>query len=198
MCLCVWSNLTEKNGVITCQHGHKECHANTIQGCAQSLYPDQKQWFSFIVCVEKARDPLAAGKRCAKASKMSWNSIEECAIGSKGKQILAANARRTLDLNPPNRYVPWITINGQVRRTHTLWLSLLQPPPNAAQQPCRSTARGVIRQAAQRSVAANDDEGGRAATRHSLGIRLSQRSLPPLPLAADDECLGDLDAHAAS
>lgn len=105
--------------MITCQHGHKECHANTIQGCAQSLYPDQKQWFAFIVCVEKARDPLAAGKRCAKASGMSWNSIEECAIGSKGKQILATNARRTLDLSPPNRYVPWITINGQVSRART-------------------------------------------------------------------------------
>jgi len=106
----------EKNGVITCQHGPKECHANTIQGCAQELYPDQKQHFSFIVCVEKARDPLAAGKRCAKSSGMSWNDIEECAIGAQGKKILARNAHRTLNLSPPNRYVPWITVNGRVRQ----------------------------------------------------------------------------------
>jgi interferon gamma-inducible protein 30 len=108
-----FGNGSEKNGVISCQHGARECHANTLQGCAQSLYPTQSQWFAFIVCMEKTTDPLGAAPRCAKAHGMSWTKIERCAKGDDGRKILFANARRTLDLSPPNKYVPWITVNGQ-------------------------------------------------------------------------------------
>jgi len=108
-----FGNGDENDGVITCQHGERECHANTLQGCAQHFYPSQFSWFPFIVCMESQDDPLVAAKSCAKTNKMDWQKLENCAKGEQGKKILYKNARKTLDLNPPNKYVPWLTVNGQ-------------------------------------------------------------------------------------
>lgn len=75
-----FGNGSENGGVITCQHGAKECHANTLQGCAMVHYPKTKQWFGFIVCMEKQTDPLHAAKWCAGKHKIDFNKIEACAM----------------------------------------------------------------------------------------------------------------------
>jgi len=106
-----FGNGHERDGLISCQHGARECEANTIQGCAQRHYPSSDRWFPFILCMERASDPLAAGKACAKRVKMSWSKIESCAKGAEGRAILLSNARRTFATQ--NRYVPWLVINGQ-------------------------------------------------------------------------------------
>ena len=108
-----FGNGQEKGGVLTCQHGARECQANTVQACAQSLYPSQNQWFAFIVCMEKQRDPLRAGLACANMHGMDYARISACASGPQGAALLMKNARRTLDLEPTNKYVPWITVNNQ-------------------------------------------------------------------------------------
>lgn len=108
-----FGNGQEKGGVISCQHGARECQANTIQACAQEIYPTQSQWFAFIVCMEKQRDPVKAGAVCARAHAMNYQRIAACAAGPQGAALLMKNARRTLDLQPTNLYVPWLTVNSQ-------------------------------------------------------------------------------------
>jgi interferon gamma-inducible protein 30 len=108
-----FGNGEEKNGRVTCQHGVKECHANTLQGCAQKYYPSVTTWFPFIVCMEKQMDPLHAASYCARKHKIDYSKIEKCAKGDDGKKILYANARKTLDLQPPNK----VSANRTDRRT---------------------------------------------------------------------------------
>ena len=78
-----------------------------------ALYPTQPQWFAFIVCMEKQRDPLTAAAACAGMHGMSAARLQACASGPQGAALLMKNARRTLDLSPSNEYVPWITVNEQ-------------------------------------------------------------------------------------
>lgn len=106
-------NGAEKNGVIECQHGARECDANTLQACAMSHYPATAKWFHFLVCMESASDPLTAASTCAAKHSLDYATLQKCASGEEGKKLLYKNARRTLDLNPPNKYVPWITINSR-------------------------------------------------------------------------------------
>jgi interferon gamma-inducible protein 30 len=109
-----FGNGSEKNGAVTCQHGERECHANTLQGCAMKYYPHKSIWFPWLVCMEKADDPLGGARKCARRSKkIDFEKIEKCATSQEGKDILYKNARKTLDLRPENKYVPWITVNGK-------------------------------------------------------------------------------------
>ena len=108
-----FGNGHEQGGKITCQHGPRECLANTLQGCAQHIYPRQTQWFAFILCMERAPEPIAAVTHCAKENGMDPQRLANCAKSEEGREILRTNARRTLTLHPANTHVPWITVNAQ-------------------------------------------------------------------------------------
>ncbi|KAF0047117.1 hypothetical protein F2P81_000750 [Scophthalmus maximus] len=69
--------------IFECQHGEQECLGNMIE------------------CVE-IYDP-----------ELSWDNVMSCVNGNLGNQLMHLNAMKTKALNPPHKYVPWVTINGE-------------------------------------------------------------------------------------
>lgn len=107
----VWHPESNK---ITCQHGPKECVGNLIQAC---LIEDGNtlQSMDFILCMSKQTNPINtsfAARKCAYEMHIDWNSLNVCAQGPKGKNIIAKNRQKTESLVPPHKHVPWITVNG--------------------------------------------------------------------------------------
>jgi hypothetical protein len=111
------------DGTITCQHGERECEANTLQGCAQKLYPTSSKWLPYILCMETGSDPLDAAASCAAQVGLDYHRISTCAKGEEGRAILATNAARTHSC----RTSPSMVDHSMMRR--------ISPPPCA-----RSTA----------------------------------------------------------
>ena len=53
-------------------------------------------------------------QRCAKANKLDWDKIDTCYQGKEGHELELGYYNQTASLQPPHRYTPWITINGEV------------------------------------------------------------------------------------
>jgi len=56
---------------------------------------------------------VAQGQRCASKYNLDWSSINSCATGVEGNQLMAEIASATEKLNPSHTYVPWIVVNDK-------------------------------------------------------------------------------------
>jgi interferon, gamma-inducible protein 30 len=105
---------TSPSGKVTCQHGPSECQGNLFEACAvaQST-PTGGQWLPFITCMYADFSSVPApAQSCASSAGLDWATLNACATGPEGAKLIAANANRTNNLNPPHTYVPWVTVNG--------------------------------------------------------------------------------------
>jgi interferon, gamma-inducible protein 30 len=100
------------SGKVSCQHGPTECEGNMIEACSVE-HSTGAEWLSFITCMfaDFSAVPKPA-QGCAKSSGLDWTTVDTCVTGGEGKKLIAANANRTDNLNPPHQYVPWLTVNG--------------------------------------------------------------------------------------
>ncbi|XP_029308981.1 gamma-interferon-inducible lysosomal thiol reductase [Cottoperca gobio] len=98
--------------VFDCQHGDQECLGNMIEAC---LLNKTDAAIQIIYCMESSTDVIEAAKSCAELyfPELNWDSIMSCVKGDVGNQLMHQNALKTQALNPPHKYVPWITINGE-------------------------------------------------------------------------------------
>ena len=50
--------------------------------------------------------------QCAKQLGINYSPIQMCSEGVVGNQLEHMMAQKTEALNPPHKYVPWVTLNG--------------------------------------------------------------------------------------
>ncbi|KAJ8383324.1 hypothetical protein AAFF_G00221840 [Aldrovandia affinis] len=98
---------------FTCQHGEDECLGNMIETCVLNLAASTA--YQIIYCMESSFDVLKAAQLCVElnAPSIKWESIMDCVKGDQGNKLMHENAQKTEALNPPHKYVPWVTINGE-------------------------------------------------------------------------------------
>jgi interferon gamma-inducible protein 30 len=108
-----WRNET-KLWQFTCQHGPDECWGNLFHSCFIYYYPQTSQHLPLIHCMESDNtdDIRSAAGKCAKQFSINTDPIEKCMNGRLGNTVQHANAVKTEQLNPPHKYVPWVTLNG--------------------------------------------------------------------------------------
>lgn len=101
-----------------CQHGEQECIGNIIDSCVIYQLQNERASFNFTHCVSsdlkehRGNDIEKAAKRCAKEQNIDFDKVQTCANGLLGNQLEHQMALRTGELNPPHKYVPWVTVNG--------------------------------------------------------------------------------------
>ena len=109
-----WRNET-KLWQFTCQHGADECWGNLLHSCLLNYYPNTDDHLPYIHCMESDSqdDVRTASIKCAKQfPKISYNQLTSCMNSRLGNNLQHANALKTEALNPPHKYVPWVTLNG--------------------------------------------------------------------------------------
>jgi len=98
-----------------CQHGAEECTGNFIEACIMDTTNyNPKYYFPIINCMESADETVKAAPKCWEIymSSTPFSMIEDCAKGSRGKELMHKLAQKTASLKPPHEYVPWLVING--------------------------------------------------------------------------------------
>ncbi|XP_030630561.1 gamma-interferon-inducible lysosomal thiol reductase [Chanos chanos] len=95
-----------------CQHGEEECLGNMIETCMLNILRGRS--LLVINCMESAPDVLKSAQPCFEIfiQDTKWETIMSCVKGDQGIKLMHENAQRTNALQPPHKYVPWITING--------------------------------------------------------------------------------------
>jgi interferon gamma-inducible protein 30 len=103
------------NGTITCQHGQWECLLNTVEGCAIATWPDVNEHFPYIYCVENLiyQGDYSKWETCFDKLGLDPKPIYDCYENGKGHEIQLGFAAVTNALQPPHKYVPWVTVDGQ-------------------------------------------------------------------------------------
>nr|CAB3255258.1 gamma-interferon-inducible lysosomal thiol reductase [Phallusia mammillata] len=98
---------------FSCQHGKKECYGNSIENCLIK-YSDNNphSYLPIVQCMESASDPVAAANKCITDGGYSWDTINTCALGPEGNDLLHTAGVETKALEPKLNWVPWIVING--------------------------------------------------------------------------------------
>uniref|UniRef100_A0A7S1EJB3 Thioredoxin-like fold domain-containing protein n=3 Tax=Hemiselmis andersenii TaxID=464988 RepID=A0A7S1EJB3_HEMAN len=109
-----FGNAAVVNGTIHCQHGPDECLGNKIELCVMDLTPKWQDWFPVFKCIEKSHDsPLNASKKCLPTYGYDTENILGCARGDKGELLHLAAAKKTLSLQPPHKWTPWLVMDGK-------------------------------------------------------------------------------------
>ncbi|XP_075489807.1 gamma-interferon-responsive lysosomal thiol protein-like [Primulina tabacum] len=103
------------NGTIICQHGINECILNTVEACAIDAWPDVKDHFPFIYCVESLvyHKNYTHWETCFQKLNLDSSAVASCYVSERGKELELAYAAETSALQPPHKYVPWVTVDGQ-------------------------------------------------------------------------------------
>ncbi|KAG8387664.1 hypothetical protein BUALT_Bualt02G0044900 [Buddleja alternifolia] len=103
------------NGTIVCQHGEYECILNTVEACAIDAWPDVNVYFPFVYCVEKLiyQHNYTYWETCFEKVGLDPSPVLDCYNGERGKELELGYAAVTNALQPPHRYVPWVTVDGQ-------------------------------------------------------------------------------------
>ncbi|XP_003388404.1 PREDICTED: gamma-interferon-inducible lysosomal thiol reductase-like [Amphimedon queenslandica] len=105
----------QSDGTLKCQHGPMECLINKVDACLLHYYPDRKDFWPFIHCMDEEgqEQDLEVGSNCAKQQGLDWDKIKTCTDGSLGTQLQMMAYNTTANLEPPHRYTPWVTVNGK-------------------------------------------------------------------------------------
>jgi interferon gamma-inducible protein 30 len=115
----------DKKGEIyafTCQHGPNECYGNSYYACANYFLPQKTNpdaAFKFITCMEKnvishGRNFDFTAYHCLEGQSQILSTITQCVKDTNvSNPIMHEIAQKTINLNPPHKYVPWITIDGK-------------------------------------------------------------------------------------
>ncbi|XP_062261022.1 gamma-interferon-inducible lysosomal thiol reductase-like [Platichthys flesus] len=94
-----------------CQHGEQECLGNMIETCLMN----KTYAIQIIYCMESSYDVIKSAQSCLEIYNpdLKWEEVMSCVKGDEGNQLMHQNAMKTKALNPPHKYVPWVTINGE-------------------------------------------------------------------------------------
>ncbi|CAH9074047.1 unnamed protein product [Cuscuta epithymum] len=115
--LVPWGNakLHGNNDTFTCQHGADECLLNTVEACAIDAWPDVKEHFPFIYCVESLvyNGNYSQWETCYDKLVKDPKSVSDCYALGRGKELELSYAVETNALVPPHQYVPWVVVDGQ-------------------------------------------------------------------------------------
>lgn len=103
------------NGTITCQHGQWECLLNTVEACAIATWPDVHEHFPYIYCVENLiyDGDYTQWETCFEKLGLDPKPINDCYKNEKGHELELGYAAVTNALQPPHKYVPWVTVDGK-------------------------------------------------------------------------------------
>lgn len=98
--------------VFDCQHGEQECLGNMIEACLLNMTNGA---FPVIFCMESSSNVVKSAQACVElyAPELDWGSVMKCVEGDLGNSLMHQNALKTDALQPPHKYVPWVTINGE-------------------------------------------------------------------------------------
>lgn len=97
---------------FNCQHGREECVGNVIETCALNMEKNKSVSFQFIHCMEGIGEYPNAAKKCAPKFNINYDTLMTCANGDQGAELEHIMAVKTGALDPPHKYVPWVTLNG--------------------------------------------------------------------------------------
>ncbi|XP_053649486.1 gamma-interferon-inducible lysosomal thiol reductase isoform X1 [Cherax quadricarinatus] len=104
---------------FTCQHGSRECRANTMLTCAKKYIADESQFLDFVKCVMSRFTGTDAGPVCANETRVEFEEIQRCYGGAEGLALQHQLSLHQAALSPSLDYVPWILVN-QVFTRHQL------------------------------------------------------------------------------
>jgi len=95
---------------VHCMHGLEECVADSLQRCAQELYPVWNQWLNYTYCIQGDCEnrPDAAGcksqfivgkdenleleKQCAEEQNLDYDALTTCWQGEEGVSLMQSDA----------------------------------------------------------------------------------------------------------
>lgn len=157
--LVTYGNAVSAGGAIKCQHGAKECAANTAVECASSLLAAQQK-LPFVFCTEGRINDLEVNttvRQCAPTSAAA-DSILACAHGARGVALSATAVEASEALE--NDYVPWVTVNGaHVKAAEDHLKKYICDSTPASSRPQSCTAVALLRR----------EEGSTPERSHSFG-----------------------------
>ena len=109
--LVPFGNAHIRAGKLQCQHGPKECTANSYEQCAIDAYPDFSTHFPFYLCMEKAAEKMIQeAEKCANDASLNYTLIKSC-VDDPVKS--AALQQKFSTLTPKDhQYTPWVVVNG--------------------------------------------------------------------------------------
>lgn len=107
---------------MQCQHGADECTANTYEACVIGLYPDTKDWWPYVHCLESSEGPQKErnNHRCIKKAGLDTGKVLACQSNSTmSNAFVNAVAKQTNSLQPAHQFTPWVTLFNTETRTNT-------------------------------------------------------------------------------
>lgn len=115
------AEIDTKTETVTCQHGELECIANSYEQCGMYLYPDQKIWMPYYVCLEAKGSGEGGGgeavieavPECAEAAGMDPDKIKACQADSELAWQLQQDAAAITDA-ADHTYTPWVVVDGEL------------------------------------------------------------------------------------
>lgn len=106
------TQLANGTWAFSCQHGPRECLANTLITCGIHQCANQTEWMPWLYCMQWQDDPGNMGELCANETGLDWNKINDCAHGPLGNKLEHIVANATDSLQPPHQFTPWVLVDG--------------------------------------------------------------------------------------
>ncbi|GJJ07105.1 hypothetical protein Clacol_001305 [Clathrus columnatus] len=117
---------------VTCMHGVEECAGNVQELCAIHLTQNQKQWWSFVQCLNyEGRwnvGNIDLAEKCAGVAEIPWedegeeSGMKTCIESDVGKNLLVSSLTQTQKLGITKSCS--IMISGKIRCIHDgIWVN---------------------------------------------------------------------------
>ncbi|KNA10878.1 hypothetical protein SOVF_140340 [Spinacia oleracea] len=141
--LIPWGNARiSTSNSFDCQHGSTECLFNSVEACAIAAWPNPKDHFPFITCVENqvSKGEYNQWETCFKKLGLDPNPVTSCYKSQSGKKLQKNYAALTDALQPHHEYVPWVVVAGEpLRQDNNNFISYIckayeGDPPSACQE----------------------------------------------------------------